>query len=96
MRHQGPASNGSKSIRNVSKLQQRIPQDKSIKPLSDQFVGGLLQAWMPVMATVKNLTLDGTEQSRRMIFIGVTPKCARCVRRTSSVCWSEPIGAAIV
>ncbi|MBB3645107.1 hypothetical protein FHX14_001277 [Rhizobium sp. BK619] len=43
-RHQGPASNGSKSIRNVSKLQQRIPQDKSITMLSHQIVGDLSQA----------------------------------------------------
>ena len=43
-RHQGPASNGSKSIRNVSKLQQRILQYKSITMLSHQIVGDIPQA----------------------------------------------------
>jgi hypothetical protein len=46
LRHQGPASNGLKSIRNATKLQQRIPQNKSLAMLSHQIVGERIRGSM--------------------------------------------------
>ncbi|OHV26554.1 hypothetical protein BBJ66_00620 [Rhizobium sp. RSm-3] len=80
LRHQGPASNGSKSIRNIAKVQQRIPQHKGIAMPSHQIVGDLREGrggWLKMRyADMRELLL--------------------APRRTSSVWSVEPIGSVMV